>query len=74
MYHDLEFLSPMLVALKVPRQDRLENLWIRKRDRLRARLKPYVVEGAWGPVEVADLFFEDGTSTRGVRFECFKFG
>jgi len=26
-----------------------------------------------GPVEVADLFFADGTTTRRVRFESFSF-
>ena len=45
----------------------------RKGSRLRAQLKPYVVETAGGPVEVADLFFEDGTSARTVPFAGFAF-
>jgi hypothetical protein len=32
-----------------------------------------VVEAAGGPVEVADLFFEDGTATRNVPFAWFTF-
>ena len=32
-----------------------------------------MVETSTGPVEVADLFFEDGTATRGVPFACFCF-
>jgi hypothetical protein len=26
-----------------------------------------------GPVEVADLFFQDGSTIRGVSFACFSF-
>jgi hypothetical protein len=40
---------------------------------VRAQLKPYVADTADGPVEVADLFFEDGTATRQVPFACFRF-
>ena len=52
---------------------RLERLLIRRGTRLHAQVKPYVVETAEGPVEVADLFFADGTATRAVRFERFRF-
>jgi hypothetical protein len=31
------------------------------------------MEGAGGPVEVADLFFDDGSTTRDVRFAFFRF-
>jgi hypothetical protein len=31
------------------------------------------VEAEDGPVEVADLFFQDGTTTRGIRFASFSF-
>ena len=40
---------------------------------LRAQIRPHVLEPAEGPVEVADLFFEDGTATRAVPFACFAF-
>jgi hypothetical protein len=38
-----------------------------------AQIKPYVVEAENGLVEVADLFFADGTATRRVPFELFSF-
>ncbi len=41
--------------------------------RLHAQLKPYVVETEGGLVEVADLFFPDGTATRAVPFASFSF-
>jgi hypothetical protein len=37
------------------------------------QIKPYVVETEDGPVEVADLFFEDGTTTQRVPFSLFSF-
>jgi hypothetical protein len=52
---------------------RAEGLVIRKGDRLRAQIKPYVAEGLDGPVEVSDLFFDGGTATRQVPFACFRF-
>jgi hypothetical protein len=51
----------------------LERVQIRNGDRLPAQIKPYVVETAEGPIEVADLFFEDGTATRQVPFAYFAF-
>jgi hypothetical protein len=45
---------------------------LHKGARWQAQIKPYVVETADGPVEVADLFFEDGTATRTVPFACFS--
>ncbi len=46
---------------------------MKKGTRVRAQVKPYVVEADDGPVEVADLFFEDGTATRAVPFALFSF-
>jgi hypothetical protein len=46
---------------------------IRKGDRLRARVRPYVVESQSGPVEVADLCFADGSVARRLPFPCFWF-
>jgi hypothetical protein len=39
----------------------------------RAQIKPHIVETDEGPVEVADLFFEDGTTIRRVPFAFFQF-
>jgi hypothetical protein len=73
MYHTLEFAAEFMVDLEVSRKQPLERVLIRRGTRVRAQLRPYVIEAENGPVEVADLFFEDGSATRGVRFECFAF-
>jgi hypothetical protein len=73
MYHTLEFAAEFMVDLEVSRKQPLERVLIRRGTRVRAQLRPYVIEAENGPVEVADLFFEDGSATRGVRFECFSF-
>jgi len=73
MYHILEFAVEFMVDLEVARNQPLERMLIRRGTRARAQLRPYVIETEEGPVEVADLFFEDGTSIRGVRFEWFSF-
>jgi hypothetical protein len=73
MYHTLEFAVEFMVDLEVARNQPLERMLIKRGTRTRAQLKPYVMEGDDGPIEVADLFLEDGTSIRGVRFEWFSF-
>ena len=73
MYHTIEFADELTVDLEISRKHPLERLRIRKGTRLRAQMKPYVIETDDGLVEVADLFFEDGTATRMVRFEAFSF-
>jgi hypothetical protein len=73
MYHTVEFAAEFMVDLEVSRKQPLERVLIRRGTRVRAQLRPYVIETENGPVEVADLFFEDGTSTRSVRFEWFTF-
>ena len=73
MYHTIEFNGDFTVVLEVsPKQPR-EQLRISSGTRLSAQIKPYVVESPDGPVEVADLFFDDGTTTRSVPFELFCF-
>jgi hypothetical protein len=73
MYHTLEFDAELTVDLEISRKHPLERLRINKGARLRAQLKPYVIDTADGPAEVADLFFEDGTSTRQILFAYFRF-
>jgi hypothetical protein len=51
----------------------MELLVLRRGTRAVAQLRPHVAETSAGPVEVADLFFEDGTATRGIPFACFSF-
>jgi hypothetical protein len=73
MRHTIEFATDLLVDLEVTPKNRLERLLVREGTRVRAQLKPYVVEAEDGPVEVADLLFADGTAIRSVRFEQFRF-
>jgi hypothetical protein len=73
MYHTIEFAVEFTADLEISPKHPLERLRIRKGTRVRAQLKPYVVDSDDGPVEVADLFFEDGTATRLVRFSYFSF-
>jgi hypothetical protein len=73
MYHKLEFAVDFTVDLETSPQDGLQRMLIRKGTRLQAQVKPYVIESEDGPVEVADLFFEDGTATRMIRFAWFSF-
>jgi hypothetical protein len=39
----------------------------------RVQLRPFVLETDEGLLEVADLFFEDGTAARAVPFASFSF-
>jgi hypothetical protein len=73
MYHTITFVTDRWVDLERSPRHPLERVLLRTGSRVAAQLKPYVVEGALGLVEVADLFFEDGTATRGVPFACFSF-
>jgi hypothetical protein len=63
MYDTIEFASEFIANLEVCPNSRVEGLVIRKGELFRARIKPYVAETADGPVEVADLFLDDGTPT-----------
>jgi thymidylate kinase len=69
----IEFTEDLTVYLEVTPKRVLERLHLRKGDHRQARIKPYVVETEDRPVEVADLFFADGTFTRRVPFGMFSF-
>ena len=71
MYHTVEFVTALFADLETSPSHPLKRIRIRKGTRRKAEIKPYVVERDKGPVEVADLFFEDGTATRMVPFEDF---
>jgi hypothetical protein len=73
MYHTIEFAVELQADLEIAPQQPLARFLLRKGTRLPAQVRPYVVEGDDGPVEVADLFFTDGTATRTVPFACFSF-
>ncbi len=73
MFHTIEFTLRTRADLGVPGQPRLEKVVIQKGTRMRAQIKPYVIESAHGPCEVADLFLEDGSTARVVSFAAFRF-
>jgi hypothetical protein len=73
MYHTIEFPEELMVDLEISPRHWLERMLIRRGTRLQAQIKPYVVQTKDGLVEVADLFFADGTTTRMVPFESFSF-
>ena len=70
MYHSIEFRRDLLAELDVPGEGRTPRVLIDKGTRLRTEIRPYVVESAMGPIEVADLLLEDDTVARSVAF-CF---
>lgn len=72
MYHTVEFAADLFADLETSPREPLKRIRIPKGTRLKAQIKPYVIEGARGPVEVADLFFANGTATRRVPFEDFS--
>jgi hypothetical protein len=73
MYHSIKFTSDCRLDLELSPKHWLEETLIQKDIPVTAQIKPYVLETADGPVEVADLFFADGTATRRVRFDRFCF-
>jgi hypothetical protein len=73
MHHLIAFPVQVTADLEVPGQARLARALIRPGMRLAAQVRPYVVETPEGPVEVADLFFEDGTTAHGIPFASFRF-
>lgn len=73
MYHTIQFDETLTLDMEFSRKQPLERVSIVKGTRLRVQLKPHVMDTEEGPVEMADLFFEDGTATRRVRFASFCF-
>lgn len=73
MYHTIAFDEALTLDLEISRKQPLERLPVAPGARLRAQLKPHVIDTVDGPVEVADLFFEDGTASRAVPFASFSF-
>ena len=73
MYHTIQFAAEFVADLEVSPKHLLERTVLKPGSRLRAQVRPYVIETDEGPVEVADLFFEDGTTTRWVPFAYFAF-
>jgi hypothetical protein len=73
MFHRIQFRLKALAELERPGHLPLEQLLIKAGTQTRALIKPHVRETKQGPVEFADLHFEDGTIARDVRFASFTF-
>jgi len=73
MIHAIEFRWVVLAKVERPDSAILERVVITEGTRLAARIKPYVAESDDGPIEVADLYLEDGSVARAVRFAAFRF-
>jgi hypothetical protein len=73
MYHTIEFAEELMIDLEISPKQWLERTVVRRGARLQAQVKPYVVETEEGLIEVADLFFADGTTTRMLPFAAFSF-
>ncbi|HZY90809.1 MAG TPA: hypothetical protein VFE78_38650 [Gemmataceae bacterium] len=73
MYHVIEFTEALTLDLEISSKHPLERVAVEKGTRQRAQLRPYIVETEDGPAEVADLFFQDGTTARGIAFASFAF-
>ena len=73
MYHIITFVDNLLLDLETPARQHLERVEVQQGLHVAAQVRPYVVETARGPVEVADLFFEDGTAIRQVPFAYLSF-
>ena len=73
MYHTIRFAAEFVALPEIPPPPCRQRALLRKGDHLKAQVRPYVVETRRGPVEVADLLFEDGSMTRGVPYRCLAF-
>ena len=73
MFHTIEFNTKVVFDLQVSWSKPLEKVSLRKGTRLRVQIKPYVAETKEGFVEMADLYFEDGTATAAIPFAFFSF-
>ena len=73
MYHSIEFKRNLLAELDIPGEGRTPRVLIDKGTRLKAEIRPYVVESVLGPIEAADLLLEDGTIAHSVAFASFRF-
>jgi hypothetical protein len=73
MAHVIEFVTDWLADLEKSPGQPLERLLLRSGTRRRARLRARILPGRWGPVEAADLSFEDGTTALGVPYAAFTF-
>jgi hypothetical protein len=73
MYHRLQFLVTYRVDLQIPGKARLEQLVVEEGECIEARVRPHVIEGADGPIEVADLALPGDGTLMDVPMGFFRF-
>jgi hypothetical protein len=73
MFHTIQFVAEFVALPELVPQEQRRRVLMRKGDRLKAQVRPYVVQTNRGLVEVADLFFEDGSMTCRVPYRYFSF-
>ena len=73
MFHAIEFRGVVFAEVDRPGYAILEWVLIQEGTRLRAGIRPYVTESGEGPIEVADLTLQDGSTARAVQFAAFRF-
>jgi len=71
--HTIEFRQAVVTEVDRPEYRYQQRIVINQGTRLHVQLKPYVAESPKGPVEVADLYFEDGGIAHAVQFAAFRF-
>jgi hypothetical protein len=73
MFHTIVFATEIHADLETSPKHLLRKIRIRAGADFKAQIRPRVMEGTTGPVEVADLFFPNGTAIRGIPFKFFSF-
>ena len=73
MIHPIEFRWLVLAEIDGPEYGLMQSVVINEGTRLSAKIKPYVAESPDGPIEVADLYLDDNSVVRAVRFAAFQF-
>jgi hypothetical protein len=73
MLHTIEFCADFVADLEISPKHRLEQLRIRKGTQAQVELRPYALETPDGPIEVADIRWQDGSRTRAVPYLRFCF-
>ena len=73
MYHTIQFRTELLLDVEISPKHRLEKVRVRKGSCMSAQIEPRIVETDRGPVEAADLYFDDETTSRTVPYALFTF-
>jgi hypothetical protein len=73
MIQPIEFRWLVVAEIDGSEYGLMQSVVIKVGTRLSAKVEPYVVASPDGPIEVADLYLEDGSVVRAVRFAAFHF-